>query len=86
MFFPIEAEEELLKLYRVSVNARSINICIEHYQRLKKYKLIKLKLSNILTELKNLSGNNFIYFENLNVKNKEKIIYTLELDKGKIYL
>ena len=84
MFFPIEADEELLKLYKVTIQARSINICIEHYERFKKYKLVKLKLTGIVNELKNLGAVNFNYFENLSTQNKQKIISSLELDRSKL--
>ena len=82
MFFPIEADEELLKLYKVTIQAKSINICIEHYERFKKYKLIKLKLSAILIELKSSGAINFNYFENLSTQNKQKLISSLDLDRS----
>ena len=83
VFFPIESDEELLKLYKVSVQARSINICIEHYERFKKYKLIKLRLSNIINELKNSGAVNYDYYDNLTTQNKIKLINLLELDRSK---
>ena len=83
MFFPIEADEELLKLYKVTIQAKSINICIEHYERFKKYKLVKLKLSAILNELKNSGAVNYNYFEGLSTQNKQKLIISLELDRSK---
>lgn len=84
MFFPIEADEELLKLYKVTIQAKSINICIEHYERFKKYKLIKLKLTAIMNELKNCGAVNYNYFENLNTQNKQKLIGSLDLERSKL--
>ena len=81
VFFPIEAEEELLKLYKVSVNARSINICIEHYNLLNKYKLIKFKLKGIINDFIDSSEmNNF--FNNMNTQNKLKLIKSTEVEKS----
>lgn len=82
MFFPIEADEELLRLYKVTIQAKSINICIEHYERFKKYKLVKLKLAAILNDLRNSGAVNFNYFEGLSTQNKQKLITSLELDKS----
>jgi len=83
VFFAIEADEELLKLYKVTVQAKSINICIEHYERFKKYKLIKLKLGAILNELKNSGAVNYNYFEGLSTQNRQKLISSLEMDRSK---
>lgn len=83
MFFPIEADEELLKLYKVTVQAKSINVCIEHYEKFKKYKLVKLKLTAILNELRNSGDTNYNYFEGLSTLNKHKLISSLELDRSK---
>jgi len=66
----------------VTVQAKSINICIEHYERFKKYKLIKLKLSAIINELKNSGAVNYNFFENLSTQNKQKLISSMDLNRS----
>lgn len=66
----------------MTVQAKSINICIEHYERFKKYKLIKLKLSAIINELKNSGAVNYNFFENLSTQNKQKLISSMDLNRS----